>query len=459
MLIHKLVSNVLYILGLIVWSNCSPLLTKVNLEYENDDEFNKFLHSRSSYKNLPELESYPKESHRTINTGEIPDYVIKYTPLVYLYSEEKYLPYDIEKYVSNFRPTWRNGSTIHLKNKNKNDPLYENQTLELSDLENLPKSTKEELVFLTSLSDFDTDPEWITGKHNKPNYYTGEIKDAPAVLIVTDKGNGWVDAFWFYFYSFNLGPFVMGFGPFGDHIGDWEHSVMRFYNGEPVMVWMSAHGGGGAYFYDYMEKESIDKSGISVGTELQPVIFSARGTHANYPSTGQHNHDLPYSILSDFTDRGGLWNPSMNYLAYTYLPIEDSNDMEIGLGNGSEPFREAKYGKWLEYNGAWGDPKLDPSDPRQIWSPFEWKYIDGPTGPLTKNLVRISACQRAKWWNFWDGCNVRRYIKYGQGVFDQEGNNSCGHLYTHIQNRYIRKVVEMITWGGWVCFLIDAVYG
>ena len=49
---------------------------------------------------------------------------------------------------------------------------------------------------------------------NKPSLINGEIKDAPATLIVVDKGNGWVDAFWFYFYSFNLGPYVMGQGPY-----------------------------------------------------------------------------------------------------------------------------------------------------------------------------------------------------------------------------------------------------
>jgi hypothetical protein len=418
------------------------------------------LQSKPLYKNLPPLKSYPKQKEMTLKPGQIPDYVIEYAPLVFLYSEERYLPYGLEEYVSNFRPTWRNGTTINLPGKDPKDTMYTKQKLHLSDLEHLPKSTEEEKVFLSALTDFDTDPEFITGKLNKPNYYTGEIENAPAVLIVTDKGNGWVDAYWFYFYSFNLGPFVMGFGPFGDHVGDWEHSLVRFYNGEPVVVWMSAHGGGGAYFYDHMEKESLNTTGICIGNGRQPAIFSARGTHANYPSTGQHSHDLPYSILSDFTDRGGLWNPAMNYLAYTYTPDKNEfHQMELSLANGSHPFREVKYGRWLEYNGAWGDPKLDPADPRQHWSPFEWKYIDGPSGPLTKNLLRVSPCQRAKWWNFWNGCNIRRYIQYGEGVFDQEGNNSCGHLYVHIKNRWIRKIVETFTLGGWICFLVDLFYG
>ena len=72
---------------------------------------------------------------------------------------------------------------------------------------------------------------------------------------------------------------------------------------------MSAHGGGG-YYYDNLEKYSLDPN--------HPIIFSARGTHANYTKVGQHPHDLPYTILSDFTDRGPLWNPSLNYLCYSF---------------------------------------------------------------------------------------------------------------------------------------------
>lgn len=418
--------------------------------------------------NLPPIKQNPTSDEMTIKPGQIPDYVTQYAPLVYLYSEEKYLPYDIKEFVTHFRPTYRNGTTVNIPGKNPLDPLYENQTLTLQDLSHISsikngKRLKEDKIFMTALTDFSTDPYWITGEHNLPNYYNGQIADAPATLVVVDKGNGWVDAYWFYFYSFNLGPFVMGLGPFGNHVGDWEHSLVRFYNGEPVIVWMSAHGGGGAYFYNNIEKPSESRfikpsknEAKGIGAD-QPIIFSARGTHANYPSTGQHSHDLPYSILSDFTDRGALWNPKLNFLGYTF----NTKDKKVTCANGSHPFREQEYGDWLYYDGTWGDALLDGSDPRQVWAPkpFEWRYIDGPSGPLTKHLGRISPCQRAKWWNFWNGCNVRRYIQYGKGVFDQEGNNSCGHLYVRIRFRPLRWFVELLTFGGWGCFLLDLFFG
>jgi hypothetical protein len=47
----------------------------------------------------------------------------------------------------------------------------------------------------------------------------------------------------------------------GNHIGDWEHTMIRFYYGVPQTVWLSQHAGGQAFTYDALEK---DKSGIRV---------------------------------------------------------------------------------------------------------------------------------------------------------------------------------------------------
>lgn len=81
----------------------------------------------------------------------------------------------------------------------------------------------------------------------------GGRSDAPAVLIVVDKGHGVVDAFWFYFYSFNLGNVVLNVR-FGNHVGDWEHSMVRFKNGVPKAVYFSEHNFGTAFSYEAVEK-------------------------------------------------------------------------------------------------------------------------------------------------------------------------------------------------------------
>jgi hypothetical protein len=66
---------------------------------------------------------------------------------------------------------------------------------------------------------------------------------APVILVLIDKGNGILDAFWFYFYSYNLGTTVFNIR-FGNHVGDWEHSLIRFHHGVPKAVFFSAHSGG-----------------------------------------------------------------------------------------------------------------------------------------------------------------------------------------------------------------------
>lgn len=440
-----------------------------NEQYSKENSKNSFFSASTSealFSNkLPPMLSHPSPNESTIRPGEIPDYVLKYAPMVHLYSEEKYLPYDINEYVSNLYLQFANGTNVTTPN---------DLPLNLSHLCNFIKyTTDNQDVYMTSLDDFSTDPEWITGKKNIPSYENGLIKDAPAVLVVVDKGNGWLDSYWFYFYSFNLGPFVMGRGPYGNHVGDWEHSLVRFYQGKPVTLWMSAHGGGNGYVFDTVEKygdfdegKRRHKKHHNANKTLgRPIIFSARGTHANYASVGQHAHDLPYSILSDFTDRGPLWDPAMNYLGYTWdgahltpaideTTVKDTGDVDKINSKYKYRDREREYGPWLLWHGHWGDKKLDPKDKRQVWSPWEYKYIDGPMGPLNKNLLRLKVCQRSKWWNFWNGCTVRRYLDMGKGI-ESEGVNTCIVISNKIGNPVLRQLFIWISYGGWTCFLID----
>ncbi|RKP28632.1 hypothetical protein METBISCDRAFT_3063, partial [Metschnikowia bicuspidata] len=273
---------------------------------------NNIFKSPLDSKNYPPIMPRPSPEQRTLRYGQLPQYVIDYAPYVHLYLEERYMPYDVRDFVSHFHAEFGNGTVIDV----------DDGCLDIALLSALPKDKD---IYLTSNEDFVSDPDWITGVHNQPSLVDGKIENAPAILIVVDKGNGWVDAFWFYFYSFNLGPFVLGGGPYGNHVGDWEHSLMRFYKGMPLILWMSAHGGGGAFFFDRLEKHEVETN--------HPIIYSARGTHANYVSVGTHPHDLPYQILCDFTDKGPLWNPAKNYLGYFYdgsfvLPIEENANSE-----------------------------------------------------------------------------------------------------------------------------------
>lgn len=417
----------LLILLLINLITCFDLNIDRFEQFDNNDiDLLRYVNEFIDVKELPPIKSIPlKDSDRTLGPGEIPDFVFEFNPIVYLYTEELYLPYDIEDYVKHFK----------LQTKEKQVVL---EDVTLQGLSNCSKHFNTSDLFLTSKFEFDNDPLWLTGKYNKPNLNNGEIKNASSILIVVEKGNDWIDAYWFYFYSFNQGPFVMGKGPYGNHLGDWEHSLTRFYKGIPIYVWMSAHGGGGSYHYKALEKSDIDFK--------KPIIFSAKGTHANYPSTGQHQHDLPFGILSDFTDRGSLWDPSKNYLGYTWDGINLTSNNERDLED------------WLLYQGHWGDDKLAPSDPRQVWSPWEWKYIEGPTGPLTKNLSRKKLCQTKKWWNFWNGCPAKNYKNLGDG-YERENGVMCANFFYWVRPTWLRTIVNYITNNGGLCILMNIFYG
>jgi len=201
----------------------------------------------------------------------------------------------------------------------------------------------------------------------------GGRSDAPAVLVVVPKPNGVVDAFWFFFYSYNLGNAVFNVR-FGNHVGDWEHTVVRFQDGEPKAVFFSEHSFGEAYTYDAVEK---------VGK--RPVGYSATGTHAMYATPGVHPYILPGGILHDVTDRGPLWDPAKNMYSYTYNYQND----EL-LTSNLTPTAPVGF---FYFAGHWGDKFYPLSDPRQYRFLGQYHYVNGPLGPRFKNLGRQEICQ------------------------------------------------------------------
>lgn len=353
----------------------------------------------------------------------IPKFVTDHSPVLYLYSEERYLPGSIEEYIRHFM--------VSTKSRNITAPVC------LSELTSMANSWDvDSKKYLTCREQWYDNPPWLRGL--SPRAEDGYV-DAPATLIVVEKPGDVVDAFWFYFYPFNLGPFVMGRGPFGNHLGDWEHTLTRFRGGKPELVWMSAHGGGTAYVWDSLERQ-----------DGRPALFSARGTHAQYVSRGRHSHDIPWHMLSDFTDRGSLWDPAKNYVAYTF------DGTTLRPANGSVEKRELDWGDWLLYDGYWGNPQLDPDDLRQQWSPFEWRIIDGPSGPLSKNLMRDKPCERFKWWNFLHSCRIRNRVTPGEGLESEA--SGCDAILQHVPT-LLKPIFAIIFYNGWLCFWIDRLWG
>ena len=164
----------------------------------------------------------------------------------------------------------------------------------------------------------------------------------------------------------------------GDHIGDWEHNMIRFQDGVPQAMWLSQHSNGEAFTYDVLEKKG-----------KRPINYSARGSHANYATTGKHDHtipdlNLPNGFLVDYTSKGTLWDPVLNAYFYNYSESESGGTFE-GI-NGSPVGAMA-------FRGHWGDEQYLSDDPRQPEPFFGFvKYVSGPTGPQDKYLGREKVC-------------------------------------------------------------------
>ncbi|CAN8105892.1 unnamed protein product [Discula destructiva] len=290
---------------------------------------------------------------------------------------------------------------------------------------------------------------------------------APAVLVLVDKGSGILDAFWFFFYSYNLGQTVLNMR-FGNHVGDWEHCMVRFENGVPRAMFLSEHEGGQAYAWAALEKKRMNATTTTTTTTTtannddgegapitevveRPVIYSAVGSHAMYAFPGPHPYVLPFQMLKDDTDRGPLWDPSLNNYAYFYdykdsppPPEEDEGspaDEVTPEESSAYPFNttvlETEYVQankralvtadintkrsgedsfftaaptsltpassnpdaptsWFHFDGPWGDEIYSLGDERQ-WRLFgQYHYVTGPMGPKFKRLGRETVCQSVK---------------------------------------------------------------
>ncbi|KAI8948435.1 vacuolar sorting-associated protein [Xylaria longipes] len=378
----------------------------------------------------------------------IPAYVLDYAPLVHLYSEEHFWPSDIDDHIKHVVPyvddmPLNQTQPLFLSDLNRLDAhtglvtLRSNDNVEcrptwLHSIANLPVSFEDEpddyevdvgtperrrLEEDTTWFDVDrehplrriSDPRKVPDgdthirlpskrsyatlsrkqrriaaryTRNKPNE-EGYSK-APATLILVDKGSGVVDAFWFFFYAYNLGQTVLA-TRYGNHVGDWEHAMIRFESGVPRAMYFSEHEGGQAYAW-----QAVEKRGNATQAQ-RPVIYSAVGSHAMYAMPGNHPYVLPFEMLKDVTDRGPLWDPSKNFRSYWY-------DYSAAEGEGLEPTQEnpdAPTG-WFHFKGRWGDKIYGLDDKRQ-WRLFgQYHYVTGPQGPKFKNLGRRKVCQTSR---------------------------------------------------------------
>ncbi|KAH8593002.1 hypothetical protein B0O99DRAFT_516521 [Bisporella sp. PMI_857] len=302
------------------------------------------------------------EIAKSLNGTTIPHYVLKYAPYVYLDREDAYLPSDMATHISSTHATL-NFTPIEMAP----------ERLSLQNLDSLNKLGGDQ-VYLTSTENVIKLPKYLRG--TKPDPKTLQTKDAVScVIIIVNKDSGIVDAFYMYFYSFNAGPTALGH-IVGNHLGDWEHNMIRFENGKPLSIWYSQHEYGEAFRYD-----AVTKVGV------RPLVFSAKGSHANYAKPGRHdlheqNEKVPNNIAYDHTSSGHLWDPMLSAYYYTY----SMDTQKLTPAKGDMPVN------YLYFEGRWGDQEYgDEVEGQELFRGYH-KWTGGPQGPIFKHLDRRGVC-------------------------------------------------------------------
>ncbi|KAM0665132.1 hypothetical protein ACQRIU_005393 [Beauveria bassiana] len=244
-------------------------------------------------------------------------------------------------------------------------PVENPSSINLDNLDRL-NTAGEKKVALTSKDDVTKFPPWLYGQEPDGD---GKLHNATAsVVIVVEKNAQDVDAFYFYFYSYDqggnmtqvkepLGSFIGSQDGlhFGSHVGDWEHNMVRFRGGRPTGIYYSQHSDGAAY--DWHDERVMLKDG-------RPYVYSALGSHANYPASGEQTHD---SILFDYCDRGMLWDPVLS--AYLFHLDPDSFRL-TRLSPSKSNLATSNLTSFFYFDGIWGDHEYAQDDPRQHKVPW-----------------------------------------------------------------------------------------
>lgn len=329
----------------------------------------------------------------------VPDYVTRNAPLIWLHSEDPFRPSDLLQHIQHTTPKIDGDSIPDL-------PPLDLDNLEL--LNNVGNGTSR--VALTSNDDVTTWPSWILGQTPDPS---GKIANATAcIVILVEKSARDLDAFYFYFYSYDRGPNITqvmeplnrlieddgGGMHFGDHVGDWEHNMVRFRDGKPTGIYYSQHVDGSAF--DWSD------NGLTIQDD-RPLVFSAYGSHANYESPGEHVHD---SALIDYCDAGQLWDPMLSANFYQLDP-DTFALTRLALADADDDALEANQTSFFYFKGRWGDVQYPDTDPRQKTVPhFGLKrFVTGPQGPIVKQLVRKGL--------FPDRRHKKPWVQWAVGIF------------------------------------------
>ncbi|MHC4444241.1 MAG: Vps62-related protein [Planctomycetota bacterium] len=314
-----------------------------------------------------------------LDSGEIDSLVQTQGPVLYLHSDERYFLDDPEYVLDRMQLVWG------LVQNEKDYDSFSFQSLGsvntssanlMGDVEN----------YVESDPDFG-DPSFRHYLHIDDYLKPGNLSRAKVFVRVRPIAVLTEVQFWF-FYPFN-GPGRVriclsgnicddyNLTENGRHYGDWEHVDLRFINstGELVSVYMSAHSGG-----HWVTRK--DFGSVLQFVDGHPVIYSAKYSHAHYPSAGRHYYErigvFDYVVGTFSLDLYDLTNA-----AYVYEAFLPGNYWIFSSELPGYPVAEPD---WLSFTGRWGQYERvkDWVGPYGI-NVYPYEEVQrGPTGPAMK---------------------------------------------------------------------------
>lgn len=282
-----------------------------------------------------------------------------FAPLVRFHPDEEYFPSSVQWYLKRTE-LWHRVSPMHtkrpttltliLKKGHVNPTSLINQRVKGDRLDTSPYANIRPGSRGTFCLNVPDDQSAI-------KTYTGNLRTAKCYVHAQPArrtGRWWLVFWFFYPYNGSISPIVSS-----AHEGDWEHIRVEVdRHGKKVhRIYMAAHEGGNWYrHYSTHEQERV---GYRLSNRTNhPIVYSARHSHASYPTAGVVKRRLLGSdnlMPDDLTGRGREWK------TWDHLEV---------LGDWANP----KPGQeWLKFSGRWG----------QLWGNFY-----GPTGPAFKDWWR-----------------------------------------------------------------------
>ncbi len=205
----------------------------------------------------------------------------QFTPYIWIHSQEKYYPYDIQSYIDHSE-LWCNGTLI----TNTSNITYGKSTTECA--------LKPQEIVMDGFKDNLTQAPVYVHYRDFKDYF--EIK-------------------YLFFYGYNGAYNILHFFNYldvnyGEHYGDLEHITLQFTNTTDTndkykrnvvklkKIYLAAHT---SMEGEWLEPDQIKWKG------KRPVIYSALNGHGSYPSVGSYYRI--YGFANDYCNQGTLWDP------------------------------------------------------------------------------------------------------------------------------------------------------